>query len=96
MRKRRHLFMQTIQQCQVHYIFEFYLLYCNPREKDHIRRKLGSKKKNISIYISILIILICQKLELVELVQQKIKLLLPNNSSHEAEELEKFEGFPLN
>ena len=92
--------MQTIQQCQVHYIFDFYLLYCNPREKDHIRRKLGSKKIYIYIYIyiyiSILIILICQKLELVGLVQQKIKLLLPNNSSYEAKELEKFEGFPLN
>ena len=27
--------------------FFFFLFYCNPKEKDHIRRKVNSKKKNV-------------------------------------------------
>ena len=68
--------------------FVFYQLYCNPKEKDHIRTKLNSKKKNIC-KISIIIISICQKLELVRPIEQKIRLPLPNSSSYEAKELEK-------
>ena len=67
----------VIQRCQVHGIFVFYPLYCNPKEKYHIKRKLNSKKKNILRKINIIIILICQHLESVGLVQQKIKLPLP-------------------
>ena len=40
-------------------------------KKDHIRRKLNGKLKNIC-EISIIVILICQKLELVGPLQQKI------------------------
>ena len=60
----------VIQRCQVHQIFVFYLFYCNPKEKNHIKRKINSKKKNYFCEISI-IILIFQKLESVGLVQDK-------------------------
>ena len=64
----------VIQRCQVHESFVFYRLYCSPKEKDHIRRKPNSKKKNIYVWNQSYILLICQKLELVGPVQQKIKL----------------------
>ena len=50
----------------------------NLKEKDHIRRKLNSKKKYIYMWNSIIIILICRRLESVEPVQQKIELPSPN------------------
>ena len=35
----------VIQRCQMLYIFVFDVLYCNLKEKDHIRRIINSKKK---------------------------------------------------
>ena len=68
----------VIQQCQVHQIFVFNVFYCNLKEKDHIRRNINSKKKEMYICeISIIIILICRKLGWVGPVQQKIKLPSP-------------------
>ena len=58
----------VIQRCQVHWIFVFYILYCNPKEKQIAKRKMFLGE------ISIIIILICQKLGTVGPVQQKIKL----------------------
>ena len=60
-------------------MFVFHLFYWNPKEIDHFRRKLNSKKNIFlcEISIIIIIILICQKLELVRSVQQKIKLPSP-------------------
>ena len=52
----------VIQQSQVHQIFIFYVFYCNLK-KDHIRRNINRKKKEMYICeISIIIILICLKL----------------------------------
>ena len=55
------------------------ILLGNLKEKDHIKRNINSKKKEMFICeISIIIItLICQKLESVGPVQQKIKLPSP-------------------
>ena len=54
----------------------FFVFYCNLKEKCHIERNINSKKKLFICEISFFI-LICQKLGLVGLVQQKIKLPLP-------------------
>ena len=69
----------VIQRCQVHQIFAFYVFSCNLKENYHIRRNINSKKEMFicEIIIIIIIILICQKLGSVGLVQQKIKLPLP-------------------
>ena len=63
---------------QMQQIFVFYVFHCNLKEK-YIRRNVNSKKKAMFICeISIITILICQKLGSVRSVQQKIKLPLPN------------------
>ena len=64
----------VIQQCQVHQVFVYYVLYCNLKEKDHMGRKINSKQKEIfyTCEISFTIILICQKLGSVGSVQQKL------------------------
>ena len=67
----------VIQQCQVHQIFVFYVFYCNLKEKDHIRRNVNSKKKELFTCEISIIILICKKLGLFGPVQQKIKLPSP-------------------
>ena len=36
----------VIQRCQSTKLL-FFILYCNPKEKDHIKRKLNGSKKNI-------------------------------------------------
>ena len=60
--------------------FIFHIFYCNLQQKDPIRRKLNSK--NIFVCeISIIIILICEKLGLVTPVQQNIKLPLTDTIS---------------
>ena len=66
------------QQCQVHQIFVFYVFSCDLKDKYHIRRNINCKnKENFVCEISSIIILICQKLGLIELVQRKIKLPSP-------------------
>ena len=65
-------FDSVIQWCQVHYFFDFYIVCCNPTEKVYICE------------ISIIIIMICQKLESVEPIQQKIKLPSPNDKNYES------------
>ena len=68
-----------IQRCQVHQFFVLYVFYCNLKGEKHIRRNISIKKKEILICeISIIIILICQKLGSVLPVQQKVKLPSPN------------------
>ena len=65
------LFFSVIQQCQVHQLFVFFGFYYNLKEK-YIRTNINSKKKEMFICeISIIIILICQKLGLFGHVQQK-------------------------
>ena len=58
-------------------ILFFYIFYCNLKEKDHIKRNINNKKQVFIYEISIVNILICQKLGLVGSVQQKIKLPAP-------------------
>ena len=57
----------------------FFKFYYNLKEKDHIRKIINSKNKINIREISIIIILIYQKLESVRSVQQKTKLPLPNS-----------------
>ena len=58
--------------------FCFLLSYCDLKEKYHIRRnKKFFKKEKLACEISVIIILICQKLGSVGPVQQKIKLPSP-------------------
>ena len=64
------LWKRPHQWCQVHRIFVFYLFYCNPKEKDHIRRKINGKKKN-ACQISIIIIII--------IIKAIIKIKLPSH-----------------
>ena len=59
--------------------FFFFKFYYNLKEKDHIRKIINSKNKINIREISIIIILIYQKLESVRSVQQKTKLPLPNS-----------------
>ena len=40
----------VIQRCQVHQIFVFYLFYRILKEKDYIRRKVNSKKRNVYMW----------------------------------------------
>ena len=51
-----------IQQYQEHKTFALYLFYCNPKEKDHLRRKINVKKEMFTREINIINILISQKL----------------------------------
>ena len=44
LRMKATSFYSVIQRCQKHWIFVFYLLYCNLKEKDHLKRKLVVKK----------------------------------------------------
>ena len=56
-------------------IFIFYLYHCNLKEKDHIKRKINSKK--ISLYMKIsFIILICRRLCRSGLYNKKLSCLL--------------------
>ena len=55
----------VIQWYQMHQIFVFYVSYGNLKEKDHIRRNINSKKKEMFISeISIIIMLISQKIRI--------------------------------
>ena len=70
----------VIQQCQVHQIFFMYFTVILKKKIILDRININSKKKEMFICeISIIIILICQKLGSVGPVQQKIKLPLPNS-----------------
>ena len=70
----------ALKFCFVFYVLS-YVFYCNLKQKDHIRRIINSKKKEIFIYeVSIIIIFIHWKLGSVGPVQEKIKLPPPNTS----------------
>ena len=70
------LHMKPIQRCKVHQIFVSYVFYCNVKEKDHIRRNINSKKKEMFI-CEISIIFICQKLRSLGSLKQEVKLPSP-------------------
>ena len=59
----------------MHKIFVFYLFYCNPKEKDHIRRKINGKKKN-ACQISIIIIIIIKAIIKIKLPSHMEKCML--------------------
>ena len=66
--------------------FCFRVFYCDPKEKNHITRNINIffKKKFVCEISIIIIILICQKLGSVGLLQQKVK--LPSPSSYQNSE----------
>ena len=57
LKKATTSFYAVIQRFKVHQIFVFYQLYCRPKEKDHVRRKLNSKKKK-SLYVKSVLLLL--------------------------------------
>ena len=61
---------------ELNFLF-FYVFYCDLKEKYHIRKDVNCEKKEKLLCEIPIIILICQKLESVRPVQQKIKLPLP-------------------
>ena len=73
-RKWSHLYMVWFYNVKCYIFFVFYWLCYNPKEKDHIWRKLKSKKKNIYMwnqyhYFDL------SKIQSVRPVQQKISCL---------------------
>ena len=46
----------VIQGCQVYQIFAFYVFDCNLKEKDHIRRNINSKKREMFYVKSVLLL----------------------------------------
>ena len=89
--KHISLLLDSMTPCVLNFLF-----YCNLNKKDPIRRKINSKKMLIC-RISI-IIFICQKLESVRPVKQKIKLPSLNSiysfhCKHKSVNTNKF-GFP--